>query len=196
MSSRQSAKDLLERWESGDQAAAEELYRRYSHRLCALAEGQIGQRLGRRVGADDIVQSVFRTFFRRAADREFVIDHSGSLWRLLVKITLNKIRRYGERHRAAKRDVGAEVYVADDRLDPEAVAHDPGPEEAAALADEMEALFAGLKSPEPAILQLAFQGYSTSEIAEQVGRSRWTVRRVLDRIGGRLRNRLEADSGN
>jgi len=188
-----SAKDLLDRWQSGDQAAAQEIHRRYAQRLCALAEQRIGGRLRRRVAADDVVQSTFRTFFRRCAEGEFAIDHTGSLWQLLVRITLNKVCNQAARHRAGKRDLAAETYAADEHLEPAAVAHDPDPEEAAALADELENLFAGLKPPEQEILRLAFQGYTTPQVAQQVGRSRWTVRRVLDRIGWRLQERLGPD---
>ncbi len=195
MSSSSEAKSLLERWQNGDQAAAEALYRRYAQRLCALVQTQLGERLSRRVGADDIVQSVFRTFFRRARGGEFVIDHSGSLWRLLVHIALNKIRSSGRHHGAARRDVAAEVYPSSPELLPEMLVHDPTPAEAAALADELEAVVAGLDSPEPEILRLCLQGYSTPEIAAQIRCSRWTVRRVLDRIGRTLEKRLRGAEG-
>ena len=58
------------------------------------------------------------------------------------------------------------------------------------LSDELETLLAGLDQPEPEIIRLRLQGYSSLEIANQVGCSRWTVRRVLDRIGHRLHERL------
>ena len=193
MPTHESLPEMLQRLRSGDQAAAEELHRRYAQRLCALAERQIGSRLGRRVGEDDIVQSVFRTFFRRTAEGEFSIDHSGSLWHLLVRITLNKIRRQGERHHAGKRDVAAEVYAGDGKLHPEVVAHDPAPEEVVLLIDELEDLLTGLKEPEPEIVRLGIQGYSSEEIATEVKCSRWTVRRVLNRTGHQLRKRLKDD---
>ena len=193
MSDSDSAKALLERWQSGDQDAAEAIYRRYSERLLALAQAQISSRLARRVGPEDILQSVFRTFFRRAGEGKFAVDHSNSLWHLLVRMTLNKIRKKSERHHAGRRDLSVEVYPADDKLQPEVMAHDPTPAEAAALADELEAIFAGLDDPEPDIFRFCMQGYSTSEIASQMGCSRWTVRRVLDRIGHQLQGRLQDD---
>jgi RNA polymerase sigma factor (sigma-70 family) len=187
--------ELVAQWRLGEESAAAELHRRYAQRLCALAEQQIGQRLRRRVGAEDIVQSVFRTFFRRTGQGEYPIDHSGSLWQLLVTIMLNKVRRQGAAHRAAKRDVGVEVPVADGELSPVALARDPAPDDAVVLLDELESLLAGLKSPEPDIIRLCLEGYSSPEIADQLACSRWTVRRVLDRFGTRLRRRLEDESG-
>lgn len=107
----ESAKVLLARWQAGDQEAAQAIYQRYAQRLCALAEKDIGERLARRVGPEDIVQSVFRTFFRRTGDGQFAVDHSGSLWRLLVRITANKVLRHAEREGAARRDMKVEVHA-------------------------------------------------------------------------------------
>jgi len=179
--------NLLERWRVGDQTAAEELHRRYSQRLCTLAEREIGQRLSRRVGADDVVQSVFRTFFRRAAGGEFVIDHSGCLWKLLVRIAVNKVRHQGEYHRAGKRNVAAEVYANDEQLCPEVMARDPGPEEAAMLADEIALALKGLKPDEAEMFQLTLQGHTTPELAERFNCSRWTINRIA--MGVRLPRR-------
>ena len=186
--------ELLERWRSGDQQAATELHQRYARRLWALAERQIGLQLRQRVGAEDVVQSVFRTFFRRTAAGEFAVDHSGSLWHLLAKITINKVRRQGERHHAGKRDVAKEIHGDGECLALQAVAHEPTVEEAAMLVEELESLLVGLESPEPEIVRMGLQGYSSTEIARQLGCSRWTVRRVLDRIGERLEQRLERES--
>ena len=194
MSSSASIQDILDRWRAGDQAAAAELYRRYDQRLWDLAAGQIGQRLGRRVGPDDIVQSVFRTFFRRTSQGEYAFDHSGALWQLLVRITHNKIYKQAERHHAKRRNVNAEVPLDGDRLSPEAVTHEPTPDEVATLVDEMECLLSGLEAPEPEMVRLAIEGRTASEIAKQVGCSRWTVRRVLDRVGAGLRKRLEENN--
>jgi RNA polymerase sigma factor (sigma-70 family) len=151
----------------------------------------MGERLRRRVGADDVVQSVFRTFFRRTEKGEYPIDHSGSLWHLLVTITLNKVRRQGERHGAAKRNVRAEVDLDDAQLSPEAVARGPTPEEAVLFMDELEALLRDLPEPEPEIVRLCLEGHSSSEIAQRTSCSRWTVRRALDRFGRRAQKRLE-----
>ncbi|NQU22149.1 MAG: sigma-70 family RNA polymerase sigma factor [Candidatus Nealsonbacteria bacterium] len=190
MSSDESA-NLLVRFQAGDEAAAEEIFRRYAQQLCRLAEKRIGAKLARRVGPEDVVQSALRTFFRRAENGEFKIDHRGALWNLLVKIMLNKIYRQAERHGAGKRDVKAEVECDSNSPRPEAVAHEPTAEEAALLDDELEFLLAKLKDPEPEIVRLSIQGYSTSDIVERVGHSRWYVRHALNRVGGRLQKRLQ-----
>lgn len=185
MSDSEPTEHVFRRCQSHDPAVAEEIYRRYAQRLAAVAEKQIGERLRRQIGPEDIVQSVFRTFFRRTANGEFQIDHSNSLWNLLVTIALNKIRKQGRKRGLPLVEMPA----------PDEVAHDPAPDEVASLLDELEFVLAGCESPDPEVFRLCVQGYSSAEIAEQVGCSRWTVRRVLDRIGQKLERRLQESRG-
>src|SRR6516164_4738609 len=119
--------ELVERLRSGDPQAAEELFARYAQRLTHLAEQQLSRKLAARFDGADVVQSVFRTFFRRSARGEFRIDSSTELWRLLVQITLQKTRAYGRQHTAGVRDVTAEAPGGAALLR-EAAAHEPGPD--------------------------------------------------------------------
>ena len=64
---------LLRRLQHGQADASTELYLRYAKRLLMLAAAQSSPDLARRVDPEDIVQSVFRTFFRRARDRKSVV---------------------------------------------------------------------------------------------------------------------------
>jgi RNA polymerase sigma-70 factor (ECF subfamily) len=96
---------LLRLYQTGEQAAATELYRRYADRLLRLAAGQTGPDVAARADAEDIVQSVFRTFFRRAAFGEYELPAGDELWKLLLVIGLNKVRAVAGHHKAAKRDV-------------------------------------------------------------------------------------------
>src|SRR5262249_11157232 len=93
--------DLAGRLQDGDDRAARELFARYAHRLAVLAERHLSDNLAARVDGEDVVQSVFRTFFRRCARGEFQIDSSAQLWRLLVKITVRKARAKARQHTAA-----------------------------------------------------------------------------------------------
>jgi RNA polymerase sigma-70 factor (ECF subfamily) len=163
-----------------------EIFARYARRLTGLAEQHLSRKLAARLDGADVVQSVFRTFFRRSAAGEFHIDRSDELWRLLVQITLQKSRAYGRRHTAAMRDAGAEVADGDSRLLDDAVAHDPGPDEAAALVDQIENLLRGLPPLYGELLQLRLEGYSVTETADRLGVSRRTVHRALNLLQQRL----------
>src|SRR3954452_18746956 len=96
---------LLRRLQHGQAAASTELYLRYAERLLALAAAQSSPELARRVDPEDIVQSVFRTFFRRASQGHYAVPDGEEIWKLLLVIALNKVRATGAFHRAAKRDV-------------------------------------------------------------------------------------------
>jgi len=65
----------------------------YQQRLVRIAEQHLADRLRRRVKADDVVQSVFRTFLHRAQEGQFEFENRDALLSLLVAITLNEIRQ-------------------------------------------------------------------------------------------------------
>ena len=76
---------LVQRLREGDPRAADALFARYSRHLARAAEQHLARKLAGRVDGEDVVQSVFRTFFRRYQAGEFRIDTSAQLWRLLLR---------------------------------------------------------------------------------------------------------------
>ena len=96
---------LLRQFRGGQVDAATELYSRYATRLLELARSRTGVELGHSVDPEDVVQSVFRTFFRRAAEGSYSVPNGDTLWKLLMVIALNKIRSLADYHRAGKRDL-------------------------------------------------------------------------------------------
>jgi RNA polymerase sigma-70 factor (ECF subfamily) len=192
MSDEEPVAALLERLRGGDQRAAAELFHRYAQRLSRLAEQRLSRRLAGRVDGEDVVQSVFRTFFRRSARGDFRIDTSAQLWRLLLKITLVKVCGQARRHQAGRRDAGAEA--ADDGWLAEAAAREPGPEDAAVLTDQIEALLRGLPPAYCQLLELRLQGHGVSDIAQQLGVVRQTVHRMLNVLQERLTAGAEGGS--
>src|SRR6478752_7985762 len=100
-----SDRSLLRRLQHGQADASTELYLRYAERLLALTAAQSSAELARRVDPEDIVQSVFRTFFRRVSVGDYDVPDGEEIWKLLLVIALNKIRTTAVHQRAAKRDV-------------------------------------------------------------------------------------------
>jgi RNA polymerase sigma factor (sigma-70 family) len=177
--------ELVVRLRHGDPEAAEVVFARYAQRLTHLAEQQLSRKLAARFDGADVVQSVFRTFFRRSARGEFRIDSSAELWRLLVRITLQKTRAYGRQHTAGVRDVTAEAPCGEALL-LEAMTHEPGPAEAVALIDQIQDLLRGLPALYCDLLQMRLEGRSVSDTAAQLGVSRRTVHRALNLLQQRL----------
>ena len=86
---------LMRRLQTGSQDAATQLYLRYAKRLHALSRAKCSPDLAARVDSDDIVQSVFRTFFRRVEKGEYDVPDGEELWKLFLVIGLNKIQTVG-----------------------------------------------------------------------------------------------------
>jgi RNA polymerase sigma factor (sigma-70 family) len=178
--------DWMRRWGSGDPEAAELLFARYGARLTQVAEQHLSRKLAAREGSEDVVQSVFRTFFRRSAAGQFQLDTSAQVWRLLVKITLDKVCTRARHHAARKRSVAAEVQPEDDSWVAEALGREPDPAAAAELVDLMEALVQGVPPLYCRVLELRLQGTVPADVARELNVSRNTVYRALELFKQRL----------
>jgi RNA polymerase sigma factor (sigma-70 family) len=191
--------ELMARWRNGDQEAAEILFRRYVERLLALARSRMSSWLARRVDAEDVVQSAYRTFFVGVLAGRYTVRRNGDLWRLLAAITIHKVRHQVERHTAGKRSVGREHPLGNDHglfgLHDQILAREPTPQQAAALADTLEEVFRDLEPLERRMVELRLQGSGLDEIADDVRRSERTVRRILELVKGRLRQQYPESAG-
>jgi RNA polymerase sigma-70 factor (ECF subfamily) len=178
--------EMAERLRAGDERAAAAVFERYANRLIAVARTRLEERVRARVDADDVVQSVFRSFFSRQANDQFQIEDWDGLWALLVRITVRKSAETARKHRAARRNVAREsspIQPEDGSSTRwEAPAREPTPEEVATLHETMEAMMAKLDERQRNMLSLHLQGFTVMEIGEQVGRSERAVHRTLATI--------------
>ena len=175
---------LIERCRNGDQDAARELFDAYVARLVPLARRRISQRLASRVDPEDIVQSVFRTFFARLKDDKFEINDQDDLFRLLMRITVHKTLRQIAHHKAAKRDPSLELAQSDSAQEQllQLLTTEPTPEATVTFLDQLEHFMGQLQATDREILTLRLQGFSTEEIAQKLGSYDRKIRRVLERI--------------
>jgi RNA polymerase sigma-70 factor (ECF subfamily) len=191
--------ELMSRLRSGDQTAAAEIFHRFAHRLIGLARSRLGPQVRRKTDPEDVLQSVFKSFFRRESESAFVIGDWNSLWAILATITLHKCGHRIEYFRAAKRDYRREdslpVSTEESTASWQALAREPTPAEAAALADTVEAVMRGLDPYQRDIVQLALQGFDTAAISQEVGYTQRTVQRVLERIRHKLEKQRNDSSG-
>ena len=175
---------------SGDSVAATALFDRYVDRLLALAKARLGEKLRPRLDPDDVVQSVFRSFFAKADRDEVVLRRPGDLWRLLAAMTVHKSLGRVEREFALKRHPGAETRdAAIERI----IESEPAPDHAVIFLDDIRAFIAGLTHLPGRVFELRLQGESTGEIAAEVSLSEASVRRILRDVKRQLGDRLSAD---
>jgi len=178
--------DLPNGWRADDQEAARQLVDRYIDRLVALARRRISQRLASRLDPEDVVQSVFRTFFCHAKEGKFQIRDQDDLCKLLMRITVHKVLKQVEHHTAAKRDAHLETEQGNRTMDrmQELLSKDPTPEAQVMFIDQLEHVVAQLGPTPRKILEMRMQGYTEKEIAVQMNVSDRTIRRVLERVRG------------
>jgi RNA polymerase sigma-70 factor (ECF subfamily) len=189
--------DFLARLHSRDDAAAQELFGRFAHQLISLALRHIDTGLRRKVDPEDVVQSVYKSFFVRYGEGNLDLVNWNSLWGLLALITVRKCAERAAYHRAERRDAAREVSPPQgDEAAPwlEPLGREPTPLEAAVLNETVEQLFAGLDEDERPILELSLQGYTTREISERLGRAERTVRLLREGIRHRL-ERMQRSEG-
>jgi RNA polymerase sigma-70 factor (ECF subfamily) len=148
------------------------------------------------VDPEDVVQSVYKSFFVRYGAGNLDLVNWNSLWGLLTLITVRKCAERAAYHRAECRNAAREVSPPQREesapwLEP--LGREPTPHEAAVLSETVEQLFAGLDEDERPVLELSLQGYTTREISERLGRAERTVRLLREGVRHRL-ERMQRDS--
>jgi RNA polymerase sigma-70 factor, ECF subfamily len=169
---------LLTEFRNGNEAAAEQLYQRYSRRLIALAEANTGKDLAHRFDAEDITQSVFRFFFERARNGHYDVPADSDLWPLLLVIALQKVRSYGARHRAGCRDIRREQSGAcPETIDSGLRSKVEEPQSLLRLI--AEETLEQLPPLHRQVVRWRLEGFDHQEIAHKAGRSKRTIERVF-----------------
>jgi RNA polymerase sigma-70 factor (ECF subfamily) len=189
----QSFANVMDRLRAGDGDAAAEVFHRFANRLIALARSRLDHLLRAKVDPEDVMQSVYRSFFRRQATDGYEFAGWDGLWAILTIITLRKCGHRAEYFHAVRRDVRREAATPENAELP-AIAGDPTPSHAARLAETLEQVMGGLEERERTILALSLQGYDSAEISEQIGRTERTVQRVLKRVREELEQMRDAEN--
>ena len=169
---------LLWRFRDGDQDAATCLYVRYAKRLKSLVKKQCPAELTRWLEAEDIVQSVFLSFFRRARQGYYDVPDGEELWKLLLVLALHKIRDKSSYYHAAKRDVHLTLGGEGGRRRLESQA-DAERSQLNHLQLAVREILEELPPRCRVMVELRVEGYEVAEVALKTGRSRRTVERIL-----------------
>jgi RNA polymerase sigma-70 factor (ECF subfamily) len=183
---------LIHRFRMGDEDAALQLYYRYADRLLRLAAQNTPAELTPRFDPEDIVQSVFRTFFRRAAKGSYEAPEGDELWKLLLVMALNKVRARGAFHRSGKRDIRkTKPFPAEEsQFDPQ------NAEEAKSiLCMSVEEMIQRQPASHHAIIRHRIDGMEVQAIAELENRSKRTVERILQSFRRELLDSALLDLG-
>jgi DNA-directed RNA polymerase specialized sigma24 family protein len=192
MSLHDSVSHWIDQVNLGDDAAATKLWQRYFHRLVGLARMTLRGAPRGVADEEDVVLSVFDSFFRGAEQGRFpdLCDRDG-LWRLLVVFTARKAAHLRRDQCRLKRGGGAVLDQAAlaGEADSEqadfawAVSQEPTPAFAAQVAEECERLLGRLTDSTLRSVAVAkMEGFTNEEIAGRLNCCVSTVERRLQVI--------------
>ncbi len=195
-------RNMISRLQQGDVEAAQELYDAFVNRLIRLARERLPRSLQQKLDPEDVVQSAMRSFFGRLRAGEFQLRDRHSLWSLLALITLRKCGHKVKYYLAGCRDLRRELQQWEvpsgktvvELAAWEALARDPNPAELAEIVDTVEYLMRRLNRNQRRIVMLRLQGYTTAEIAQELGKSQRSVQLVLETARDILIAQLKAAS--
>ncbi len=185
--------ELVARLQSGDEGAWRELYARYHDQLLLTIRLQLGRGLRRHLQSEDILQSVALEAFRELGAFEY--RGAKSLDRFLRQLVVSKIRDRAD-------TFGAQKRAGDVPLDERRAAELAAPDSELRYHDNdryerLERCLNALPEDLRRILVLRkFDGLSSQEIAERLGRSDDAVRKTYSRALARLSLLVANESAN
>jgi RNA polymerase sigma factor (sigma-70 family) len=169
--------------------AAAQFYERYMEKLMSLVDRNLAARFSSRVDPEDVVQSIFRSWFAGAKDGRIKPSSKDEVWKLLSVVALNKVRnkvKFHDRQRraVARTDSGSELLNS---------VPEPTQEDAAAFLDLVEVAGNRLDERSRRTLELILEGKTVEEIGRELGRSTKSVARYKSEIGKVLQGLLDDD---
>ncbi|MHB1556709.1 MAG: RNA polymerase sigma factor [Isosphaeraceae bacterium] len=174
-------KALLGRIRDGDESAARELLARYESQVRLVVRRQLPRLLRSRFDSIDFLQSVWATFFRRLRAGPERFEDPRFLVGFLARVAKNKIIDQYRLAASRKQDMHREEPLSSaGRLSRELVAHQDSASELAEANEAYDRLNDLLPDDRRELLGLKLTGLSNRDIADRLGLSERTIRRVLE----------------
>lgn len=158
----------------------------FQRRMRAIADAKMPAAVKAKEDADDVVGTVWRTFFRNLDAGKIVVKDLESLWSLLAQITNRKAGRKNRKYLfTGKTSANKEAHADAEGNNPVDVVMGAagGPEEAAMLVDLVEWVLEKIGDPTARkIVVMWLEDRPMSEIVAATGRSERTIFRVQERV--------------
>lgn len=182
-------RELVRRWQGGDESAFEVLVERHQRRVFRL----LLRMMGSREEAEDVSQDTFLSLHRHGKKFRSEARFSTFVYRVAANAALNRRRTLGRARARANRF--AERQAAGDNLP-----HAPRNPEDAALGTELSArvrealqgLTPSLRMP---VILYDIEGLAYGEIAEILGVAEGTIKSRIHRARKALREELQSTLG-
>jgi RNA polymerase sigma-70 factor (ECF subfamily) len=179
---------LFSRAREHDPEAVGELCRQYEPRLRVAARVLLGPALRPALDSMDLVQSVHRSLLIGIREEKFDISTPENLIALALTLLRRKIARHWRRvQRQQRLSSGGSSMDLLPAILADLTTREVGPAEVAQYHDQVQQLCGQLDATERQVLALRLDGYTTGEIAHQLGLNHITLRVRLTRLRERLR---------
>src|SRR5262245_30249830 len=189
-----SFRELVQGVRGGDESAAAEVVRRYEAALRRAVRARLrDNRLRRLFDSADVCQSVFASFFVRAALGQYELEQPDQLERLLEAMARNKVVNRVEHEQAERRDYRRRE--AGDAWEDQTAAASPTASWVAVSRELLENARRRLLPEERRMLELREQGRGWPEIAAELGDNPEALRKRLERAIDRVTKELGLDGG-
>ncbi len=178
----------------GDSAAANQLWQHYFDRLVRSVRGRLGGQNRAVSDEEDIVLSVFDSFYAAAEEGRFPnLSDRDDLWKLLLRMSARKV--IDKRRRDMRKRRGGEIAIhslaGDDETVIEVIGNEPSPEMVVTMQESVEHFFSHLGVGQLRDLAVAkLEGYSNAELAERFECSERTIERRLHLIREKCQQEL------
>ena len=178
----------IDQLSNGNEQAAEKLWQHLSARLQDFARQKLDVQTRRLYDENDIANSAFHSLCRGLAGGRIAAENRGALWGLLAVIASRKVtakQRYLNRQKRGAGMVRGESGFAQlgdagiNQID----GQNQSPDILAEVAESCEQLLDSLQDDMlKKIVLLKFQGATDGEVAEELGCTRRTIVRKLEKI--------------
>lgn len=190
MSDAEDFSQLLLRVRNGDDSAAEALFTRYGGVLRRTLQLRLrNTALQRVVDAEDVCQSVFKSFFLRAGHGEYDLQSANDLVNLLMRIAHNKLTAQKRKQEADCRDIRRS---AGDPTEMPVAQRGPSVSRCLAMKELFDKARARFTQEELRLFELRVQeGMEWAAIAAQTGGTAEGCRKQWERARERVMDELE-----
>ncbi len=170
--------ELKEQLRHGDDQAAVALLSEFGPRVLSAVRRRLGRQLRTKFDSDDFVQAVWASFF--AHDGGLTrFESADALVAFLVGVASNKVAAEGRALKTAKRDPDRETRTVSDESD---TSSENTPSQFAVANELWSAMLSRLSPGQRAMVELRLAGHTHVEIAERLGVTERTVRRLFKRL--------------
>jgi RNA polymerase sigma-70 factor (ECF subfamily) len=177
--------ELLLQARSGDTSAQTRLCQEYERQVYIVVRVILGPLLRPHLDSIDLVQSVHRSLLAGLRDKKFEIATPQNLVALACTMVRRKVARKWRSHRRQSASLPSDSQLLSTTLR-SLYSREDSPENLVEYDDSLEKLCESLTPIERIMLERKLEGYTTGEVAKQLGMHPVTVRVRWSRLRDRL----------